>query len=77
MITIYSKAGCAYCDQAKALLESKNIPFTEVRVDLDQSAREFIISNGHRTVPQIFDNEHYIGGYVELRQYLQSQLINL
>jgi len=77
MITIYSKANCAYCDQAKALLESKDIQFTELRVDLDQTAREFIVGLGHRTVPQIFNDEHHVGGYPELRQYLQTQLINL
>ena len=76
MLTIYSKAACTYCDQAKALLKNKDIPFTEVRIDLDQTAREFIVSSGYRTVPQIFDDAYHIGGYTELSQYLQTQLLN-
>ena len=34
-VIVYSKAQCPYCDMAKALLASKNIPFEEVRVDVD------------------------------------------
>ena len=76
MIKIYSKANCAYCVQAKALLDSKNIQFIELRVDQDQTAREFIVGLGHRTVPQIFKDDQHIGGYTELRQFLESQLIH-
>lgn len=54
MLTVYSKKNCPFCDQAKALLTKKNIAFEEVRVDLDDSAKEFIMSAGHRTVPQIY-----------------------
>lgn len=54
MLTVYSKKNCPFCDQAKALLTKKSIAFEEVRVDLDDSAKEFIMSAGHRTVPQIY-----------------------
>lgn len=54
MLTVYSKADCPFCDRAKNLLKLKNIAFEEVRVDLDPAAREFIMSQGHRTVPQIY-----------------------
>ena len=69
MLTIYSKAQCTFCDQAKALLKSKDIPFAEIRIDEDQSAREFIVSEGHRTVPQIYkDGKLFVkGGFQGLR----------
>ncbi len=72
MLKIYSKAQCTYCDQAKALLKSKNIEFDEVRIDLDPSAREFLISAGHKAVPQIYENSLYIGGFDALRQHLNT-----
>lgn len=56
MLTVYSKANCPFCDKAKNLLRLKGIEYTEVRVDQDPAAREFIISEGHRTVPQIYQD---------------------
>jgi len=77
MLTIYSKAACSHCDQAKAYLKSKDIAFEEVRIDLDQSAREFIVSEGHRTVPQIYkDGKLFVkGGFQGLRALNESELI--
>lgn len=54
MITVYSKAGCGYCDLAKNYLTKNNIQFEEIRVDLDSTQREWIIVQGHKTVPQIY-----------------------
>jgi glutaredoxin len=56
MLTVYSKENCPFCDRAKNLLKLKSIPFTEVRVDQDPAARQFIVERGHRTVPQIYLN---------------------
>ena len=86
MITIYSKPSCTFCDQAKALLESKGIEFTELILDVGQeqdptktyvpvaSLKERVPTA--RTVPQIFSGEDHIGGYMELRKFLQTQLQN-
>jgi glutaredoxin 3 len=54
MLTVYSKTVCPYCVQAKNYLKSKNINFREVNIEQDEAAREFITSQGHRTVPQIY-----------------------
>jgi len=56
MLTVYSKKHCPFCDQAKALLKSKDIAFEEIKIDEDTQAREFIMAAGHRTVPQIYHN---------------------
>lgn len=56
MLTVYSKENCPFCDRAKNLLKLKSIPFTEIRVDQDPEARQFIVERGHRTVPQIYLN---------------------
>ena len=76
MLTVYSKNHCPFCDQAKALLNSKSIPFTEVKIDEDADARAFIVGEGHRTVPQIYkDGALFVsGGFNGLRQLNEDQL---
>ena len=65
MITIYSKNNCPFCDKAKGLLKLKNIEYTEIKVDEVPEAHEFIMAEGHRTVPQIYQNGKLLveGGY--------------
>lgn len=64
MLTVYSKANCPFCDKAKYLLETKGVQFEEVRIDLDSTAREFLIAQGHRSVPQIYkDGTVFVEGF--------------
>ena len=64
---IYSKKPCPYCDAAKRLLISRNIPFAEIDLtdqdDLIQQTKE---KYGHSTVPIILRDGQLIGGYDEL-----------
>lgn len=54
MITVYSKNNCPFCDRAKALLESKDVPFNVIKLEDEPTAREFLMEQGLRSVPQIF-----------------------
>ncbi len=64
MITVYSKNNCPFCDRAKALLESKGIEFKTVMMEENPDAREFLMDQGLRSVPQIFkDGVLLPGGY--------------
>jgi glutaredoxin 3 len=54
MITVYSKNNCPFCDRAKALLESKGIEFKTIMMEENSGAREFLMEQGLRSVPQIF-----------------------
>ena len=67
-IEIYTSSTCGYCKQAKKLLESKNVSYSEKVVDADPEAIAEAVkrSGGKRTVPQIFINEQHVGGYDEL-----------
>ena len=75
MLTVYSKANCPHCDQAKSLLELKQVLFQEVRVDLDPVARQYLVDQGHRSVPQIyFHGELFVkGGYQGLKNLTEQQ----
>lgn len=66
-VIIYSSANCAYCTQAKQIFSDRNVPFTEIRIDLDPIQREKMMTlTGRRTVPQIFINDQHIGGCDDL-----------
>ena len=77
MLTVYSKTVCPYCVQAKSFLKSKNIPFEEINIETTPDAREFIMSSGHRTVPQIYhDGELFVeGGWQGLSKLSAEDII--
>lgn len=76
MLTVYSKNNCPFCVQAKNLLTLKNIAFEEVKIDEVPAAREFIVAEGHRTVPQIYqDGKLFVeGGFQGLSKLTENQL---
>jgi glutaredoxin 3 len=70
---VWSKDGCSHCVQAKALLESKGIEFEERNVSKDWTKEQLLESvPTARTLPQIFLDDQYIGGFTELRKHLQG-----
>jgi glutaredoxin 3 len=70
-VILWSKYHCPYCDQAKALLKQKGIPFEERKIGDGWSKEELLESlPTARTVPQIVINGECIGGFIELKEYL-------
>ena len=71
---VWSKDQCPYCDQAKALLKSRNIEFEERNVSQDWTREQLLeaVPNA-RTVPQIFLDEELVGGFNELRTRLTTE----
>lgn len=70
-VIVWSKYYCPYCDQAKALLKQKGIPFEERKIGDGWSKEELLESvPSARTVPQIVINGQNIGGFNELKEYL-------
>lgn len=67
-VELYSTAVCPFCISAKNLLKSKGLEWTEVRIDTDPAQRDSMLqrSGGRRTVPQIFINDHHVGGFDDL-----------
>jgi len=70
MITVYSKNNCPFCVQAKSLLQLKGIEFDEIKIDESTEAREFVLGEGHRTVPQIYRDGKLLveGGFQGLKK---------
>ena len=69
-ITVYSGPLCAFCDAAKRLLSRNNLDYKEIDISTDPSLMDEMIkkANGKRTIPQIFFEDHHVGGYQELRE---------
>ena len=74
MITVYSKNNCPFCVQAKNLLKLKGLDYQEVNIDEDDTAKQFIVGEGHRTVPQIYQDGKLLveGGYQGLSRQNDS-----
>lgn len=71
MITIYSRPNCTWCDQSKALLESEGLEYNELMLDLDVTVEQLKqLVPGAKSVPQIMDDGIYVGGFKELKAYL-------
>ena len=70
---VWSKYHCPYCDQAKALLKQKGIPFEEKKIGDGYTKEELLEAvPTARTVPQIFIDEQLIGGFTELKAHLNG-----
>jgi glutaredoxin len=72
MYKVYTLPNCTYCEQAKSLLQLKQLPYEtyQIGVDID---REHILSQapGIRTAPIIFENDTLIGTYHDLKTLLE------
>lgn len=67
-VEIYTWSSCPFCIRAKRLLDQKGIDYTEYCIDGDGAARSEMSkrANGGRSLPQIFINDHHVGGCDDL-----------
>ena len=77
-VIIYTGNLCIHCDWAIELLNRKNIKFIEYNIAKNTIKREemFKKSNGAKTVPQIFIDEHHVGGNTELQTLERKGKLN-
>ncbi len=71
---VWSKNGCPYCDRAKELLDGSEIKYEERNLSAGEWTKAQLLEDvpDARTVPQIFLDGKYIGGYRELCQYYED-----
>jgi len=68
-VVIYTTAFCPYCQQAKSLLASKDVTYTEIDVTMDSSKRREMANRaGSTSVPQIFVDGAHIGDCDEIHR---------
>jgi ribonucleoside-diphosphate reductase alpha subunit len=77
---IYTKNNCNFCVKAKNLLKLHNIFYEETNLDNDDERKAFYKTmketTGHEinSVPQIYLDDKYIGGYDNLCNTLKTEL---
>jgi glutaredoxin len=70
---VWSKDACPFCVQAKALLEMKGIEFEERNVQHEWTKEQLLEAvPTARTLPQIFLDDNYIGGFTELKKHFEK-----
>ena len=72
MYKVYGTTICLYCDKAENLLKTKDLPFEKIHIDQDEDAEDYIVKQGFRTVPQIWLDDKWIGGYDDLVKFLNK-----
>lgn len=69
-IEVYSRDNCAYCVKAKNLLVNKELEYQEIDAGSNRDALIERVTQATgmppRTVPQIFIDDQYVGGYDDL-----------
>ena len=68
-IIMYTGQLCNFCEAAKRLFLRNDLSYKEIDISTGDGLRNEMIkkTNGKRTIPQIFFDDHHIGGYQELR----------
>lgn len=70
----YDDGRCPACESTKELLERYNISYSYIPVGTQEHPcphRKWLLKQGLTTVPQIFMDDTYIGGYVQVKQHLE------
>jgi ribonucleoside-diphosphate reductase subunit M1 len=78
-ITIYSKSNCPQCDYIKNIMDSRDINYTEIKLDNKSdriklyqkidSEEDILVE----IMPQIYVNDNYLGGFLELYDYIKPE----
>lgn len=76
MFKVYGKQGCSGCEQAKAMLDSKELDFQYLLLGKDYSVSDMMsVSKTHRSFPMITKIgsdgvEEYVGALEDLKSLL-------
>ena len=73
---VVTQTGCKWCVEAKVLLDTLKLPFTEVHLKTDKELSAFKDS-GFDTLPQIWEDGRHIGGYTDLLATFKERIANV
>jgi glutaredoxin 3 len=72
-VTIYSKSGCPNCVTAKNLLQSLNLEYKEIDVEVGDRLANFVANYPDaRQMPQIWIGDQRVGGLAGLQAALKK-----
>ena len=70
-VTIFTREGCGFCEEAKALLQKAEVDYEEHILNQDYTIKTLVALSGGTTVPQVFMNGERIGGTEELKKIIK------
>ena len=73
-LTLYTQPNCMYCDMMKTKLDRWGYQYEVVNIRLDEAAKSYIKSEGHKTVPQLYYGGTHINPNINTEEYTQSIL---
>lgn len=74
--TVYGASWCNYCKNACHYFDVLSIPYVYYDVDeLSSEAKQklVILTGGNKTIPKIFYDDEFIGGFTELKNVFFSR----
>ena len=75
-IEIYGRDSCPFCRRAKDLAATQDADYQYHDVEQDPAAQkkreEFVVKYDHRTVPVVFIDGDFVGGYSEMAAKLKD-----
>jgi glutaredoxin 3 len=80
-IVIFSKVNCIYCTKAKSALNQLKLTYHSIELDKNEQcpnencanlSQRLILQTRIRTVPQIFINGKFIGGFTDLDNLIKK-----
>ena len=75
---VYGKNYCPWCVRAKDELELRGIPFDYIDLEeINKTAAEVTGRDDVKTVPQIYVEGRYVGGYEQLMEFLNASVDNV
>lgn len=73
VVRVYTVPGCIDCGAVMRLLEQAKVPYDEIDVEHVPGARHALsLLSGHRSLPQVFVGERFIGQVAEIRFLVES-----
>jgi glutaredoxin 3 len=76
-VVMYTTPWCPYCIRARGLLDDKGVAYTDINVSGNAALRdEMERKSGRHTVPQIWIDDHHVGGCSELMALERAGKLN-
>lgn len=75
-IVMYTRLNppCSYCEGAKLYLQDRGLPYEENIIGKHLTREEFVETfPADRSIPLIFVDGEKVGGYTEMKSYIEAQ----
>lgn len=63
ILDVYGKPNCPWCVKMIDFLENHGYDYSYIDISVREGAKEFLLSQEIKTVPAVFINGDYLGGY--------------